>query len=186
MKTIEWSEDFQRQIRTALLPWMFSRLRVDQHLAKDLLQYGFYKLLKESQSKAMPDNPIAWMRTVIKNEFIDINKKKGLQKGLSLDDETDSSIALRESLESDLPIPLDLLNNDEVRECVERQLNELARERGSVMALALRLSAMDGLSISELTEILQRKSEGATRVFLHKCRQYAKSYLTVCWELIEN
>lgn len=162
-----------RNYRARLLAF-FLRNGASREQGEDLLQEVFIRAVRNASSFRGEARVSTWLWSIARNCLLD--ELRRARPEVHLDDDGWSGIEARTQAPG--------APGGSVEDCVQRAFSAFAR-RFPERAEALRRVALDGWSIEDAAQFLQR-TNGATREYLSQCRKKLKAYLDPCRELLKE
>jgi RNA polymerase sigma factor (sigma-70 family) len=162
-----------RDYRARLLAF-FLRNGASREQGEDLLQEVFIRVVRNASTFRGEARVSTWFWSIARNCLLDDLRRA--RPEVHLDDDGWSGI---EAAAETPGTP-----ERSVDDCVQRGFSAFAR-RFPERAEALRRVALDGWSIEEVAQFLQR-TNGAAREYLSQCRKKLKAFLEPCRELLKE
>lgn len=170
-----WLRVFDRQHGAMLYREAAAALRSWQ-AAEDVVQDGMVKVWQRCATFKGPNDPLAWIRQIVRNTLIDAVRAR--QPEQPLHDEDGELTAEAQSavnrLSAGVATPDEALRSHEVERVFRRCFERFAAAHPE-HALVLRWVVEDGLDNAAVEQLLDR-TPGATREFISQCRKKARPY----------
>ncbi len=154
--------------------------------AEDVVQDGMIKVWLRCSTYHGPANPLAWIRTVIRNTLMDHLAKRERETSLTDEDgelTPEAQVAVVRLSKEEGLTPERVLESGELervfRECFERFKTDHPRH-----AQVLHWVVEEGLGNDDIADLLGR-TPGATREFVSQCRKRGRPYFSP-WYALAN
>jgi RNA polymerase sigma-70 factor, ECF subfamily len=147
------------------------RLTGDSNDAEDLLQEAYVRAFRffHRYDSTLPF--ISWLYRIISNSHIDLVRRKGKIKALSLDQSGSDGTQAYEVADNTYNPSRELLDNS-FTDVVQTGLNQMNSE----FRMAVILTDIEGMSYEEVADIMET-SIGTVRSRIHRGRTQLKSFL---------
>lgn len=179
-----WLRVFDRQHGAALYREAAVALRSWQ-AAEDVVQDGMIKVWQRCASFKGPNDPLAWIRQIVRNTMIDAVRARPPEQPLQ-DDEgeltAEAQSAVNRLSASTVTTPDETLRSHQVERVFRRCFDRFAAAHPE-HAMVLRWVVEDGLDNAEV-ELLLDRTPGATREFISQCRKKARPFFADWYALV--
>lgn len=178
-----WLRVFDRQHGAMLYREAAAALRSWQ-AAEDVVQDGMVKVWQRCATFKGPNDPLAWIRQIVRNTLIDAVRARVPEQPLHDDDGelTPEAQSAVNRLSASIATPDEALRSHEVERVFRRCFDRFAAAHPD-HALVLRWVVEDGLDNAAVEQLLDR-TPGATREFISQCRKKARPYFADWYALV--
>jgi len=178
-----WLRVFDRQHGAMLYREAAAALR-SWHAAEDVVQEGMVKVWQRCATFKGPNDPLAWIRQIVRNTLIDAVRARPPEQPLHDDDGelTQEAQSAVNRLSASIATPDEALRSHEVERVFRRCFDRFAAAHPE-HALVLRWVVEDGLDNAAVEQLLDR-TPGATREFISQCRKKARPFFADWYALV--
>lgn len=185
-KIEQWLRVFDREHGAALYREASAALRCWQ-AAEDVVQDALIKVWLRCATFKGPNDPIAWVRQIVRNCLLDSLRAKPAETALQSDDgelTTEAQTAVEQLAR--------LANNGPDHSLKAKQLEQVFRACFAQFhaaypqhATVLRWVVEEGLEMIQIEQLLDR-TPGATREFISQCRKKARPFFAPWYALVNS
>lgn len=179
-----WLRVFDREHGAALYREAAWALR-DWHVAEDVVQDALIKVWLRCATFQGPNDPLAWVRQIVRNTLLDALRSRPSEQALHDDDGelTPQAQAAVERLSLEHGTMPDLRLQDHQVERVFRDCFRRFQAAHPDHAAVLRWVVEDGLQQADVAALLDR-TPGATREYISQCRKKARPFFAPWYALV--